>query len=113
MHELGLCEAILAAVERRAAGRRVARVRIRAGTLLRVVEPALDQAFALVADGTVAEGATVELIVVPLRATCRVCQHVEEADEIIAVCPACGATDVELAGGEELTLESIELAATV
>ena len=57
MHELGLCAGILEAVERRAAGRRVTRVRLRVGTLHRVVTPALDQAFELVAGGTVAEGA--------------------------------------------------------
>jgi Zn finger protein HypA/HybF involved in hydrogenase expression len=37
-------------------------VRVRAGDDLRVVGPALDQAFTLVAAGTVAEGALVDLI---------------------------------------------------
>ncbi|HET9078072.1 MAG TPA: hydrogenase maturation nickel metallochaperone HypA [Acidimicrobiales bacterium] len=62
MHELGLCEALLEVVERRAAGRRVLAVRVRAGDDLRVAEPALDQAFALVAEGTVAAGARVDLV---------------------------------------------------
>ena len=62
MHEIGLCEAIIDAVERRAAGRRVLAVRVRAGDDLMVVEPALDQAFALVAEGTVAEGARMEMV---------------------------------------------------
>lgn len=77
MHEVGMCEGILDAVERRAAGRRVLAVRVRAGDGLRVAEPALDQAFALVAEGTVAEGARVDLVTV---------------------------------GGDELTLEYIEVA---
>lgn len=77
MHEMGLCEGIIDAVERRAAGRRVTAVRVRAGELLMVAEPALEQAFALLAEGTVAEGARVELVGV---------------------------------GGDELTLESIEVA---
>lgn len=80
MHELGLCEGILEAVERRAAGRRVAGVRVRVGELHQVVEPALAQAFELVAEGTVAEGAAVDLVVV---------------------------------AGDELVLESIQLAAPV
>lgn len=62
MHEIGLCEGILDAVERRAGGRKVLAVRVRAGQRLCVVEPALDQAFTLVSEGTVAEGARVELI---------------------------------------------------
>jgi Zn finger protein HypA/HybF involved in hydrogenase expression len=72
-----MCESILDAVERRAAGRRVTRVRVRIGTLHRVVEPALDQAFSLVSGGTAAGGAT----------------------------------EIDLSGGDELTLESIQLAA--
>ncbi|HET9289505.1 MAG TPA: hydrogenase/urease maturation nickel metallochaperone HypA, partial [Actinomycetes bacterium] len=52
MHELGLCEGILEAVERRAAGRRVNRVRVRVGAQHRVVESAFDQSFALVSQGT-------------------------------------------------------------
>ena len=62
MHEMGLCEAILDAVERRAAGRRVLAVRVRAGDDLRVAEPALAQAFMLISDGTVAEGASIEMV---------------------------------------------------
>jgi hydrogenase nickel incorporation protein HypA/HybF len=108
MHEVGLCEAIVDAVERRAAGRRVARVRVRVGTLHRVVAPALDQAFSLVAGGTVAEGAAVDLVTVRLRATCLACGHETESDEQPAACPACGSAEIELAGGDELVLESIQ-----
>ena len=64
MHEIGLCEGIIDAVERRAAGRRVLAVRVRAGTDLMVGEPALGQAFTLLSEGTVAEGARVELVAV-------------------------------------------------
>jgi hydrogenase nickel incorporation protein HypA/HybF len=65
MHEIGLCESLLDAVERRAAGRKVLGVKFRVGEQHRVVDEALDQAFELVAAGTVAEGAVVELVVVP------------------------------------------------
>jgi hydrogenase nickel incorporation protein HypA/HybF len=65
MHELGLCESLLDAVERRAAGRRVLGVTFRVGEQHRVVDEALDQAFEFIAEGTVAEGADVELVVVP------------------------------------------------
>jgi hydrogenase nickel incorporation protein HypA/HybF len=111
VHELGLGEAILDAVERRAAGRRVTRVRVRVGVLHRVVEPALDQAFSLVSAGTVAAGAAVDLVVVPVRASCPACGHRAESDDAMAVCAACGGTDLDLEGGDDLILESIELEA--
>lgn len=110
MHEFGLCEAIVEAVERRAQGRRVNGVRVRIGTLHRVVGPALDQAFEMAATGTVAADAAVELVVVPVHATCRECGHETESDDPLPVCAECGSTDVELTGGDELILESIRIA---
>jgi hydrogenase nickel incorporation protein HypA/HybF len=110
VHELGLSEAILEAVEKRAAGRKVTRVRIRVGATHRVAEPALDQAFSEVAGGTVAEGAAVEVVVVPVEATCRSCGSKSEMDDVWGLCPVCGGADLDTAGGDELTLESIEVA---
>jgi hydrogenase nickel incorporation protein HypA/HybF len=109
MHELGLCEGLVEAVERRAAGRRVARVRVRIGALHQVVPSALDQAFELVAGGTTAEGAAVDLVVTPVRVGCRACGHHTDAAELPAACTACGGVDLHVTGGDELLLESIEL----
>jgi hydrogenase nickel incorporation protein HypA/HybF len=109
VHELGLCEGILEAVERRAAGRRVTRVRVRVGARHRVVEPALDQAFALVAQGTVADGAAVDLVVVPSLHRCRDCGAEGEATDDLAACSACGGLDLDVSGGDELILEAIHV----
>jgi hydrogenase nickel incorporation protein HypA/HybF len=76
--------------------------------LHRVVEAAFQQAFAHAAEGTEAEHAAVELVVIPVSATCQACGVVVEANDIIAVCPQCGGTDLNLTSGEELILESIE-----
>lgn len=110
MHEYGLCESIVGAVERRARGRAVRRVRVRVGALHRVVPPAMDQAFALAAEGTVADGAAVDLITVPVRLHCSACGHVGESTEALALCPACGGAALETSGGDDLVLEWIELA---
>ncbi|HET7518894.1 MAG TPA: hydrogenase maturation nickel metallochaperone HypA [Actinomycetes bacterium] len=109
MHELGLCEGVLEAVERRAAGRRVTRVRVRVGAQHRVVESAFDQSFALVAQGTVADCAAVDLVVVPVRARCGDCGNEAEATDVLAICPACGGLDIEVTAGEELLVDALEL----
>ena len=109
MHEVSLGEAILDAVERRAAGRKVRRVKVRVGTLHRVVGPALDQGFALVSEGSVAEGADLEMVVVPVTVTCHSCGEHHHSDDQQFVCLSCGSEDVEVEGGEELMLESLEL----
>ncbi len=105
MHELGMCQGLVEAVERRADGRRVARVGVRAGTLLRVAPAALEQSFQLVAAGGVADGAGVELVVVPLRGRCRDCGDAFSSDEPTPACPACGSLATDAEGGEELMLE--------
>lgn len=110
MHEYGLCESILDAVERRAQGRGVTRVRVRVGALHRVIPPAMDQAFALAAEGTVADGAAVELVTVPVRVTCAACGHAGESTDALELCPACGDAGLARSGGDDLVLESIELA---
>jgi hydrogenase nickel incorporation protein HypA/HybF len=106
-----MCEGIVAAVLRRAGGRPVQRVRVRAGVLLRIVEPSLQQAFTLLADGTPAEGATVELTQVPAELSCHGCGYQGNTRDALAVCPTCGGADVALAGGDELVLESVTLRA--
>lgn len=111
MHEFGLCEGIVDAVLKRAAGRPVTRVRVRVGALHRVAEPALDQAFEMIAAGTVAENAAVDVVVIPVHLTCASCGWADDADEPYAACQQCGGTDLTAEGGDELTLESISLAA--
>jgi hydrogenase nickel incorporation protein HypA/HybF len=112
MHELGMCDGIIEAVQRHAAGRRVARVRIRVGTLQRVVEPAMQQAFEHAAEGTEAEGAQLDIVVLPVRAFCRSCASEFESEDVVAICANCGGVDIELRGGEELVLECIEYETT-
>jgi hydrogenase nickel incorporation protein HypA/HybF len=109
LHEIGLCEAIMEAVERRAEGRPVSRVKVRVGARHRVVPPSFDQAFSLVSDGTVAEAATLDLELIPARITCGTCGEQTDADDVFAVCPRCGSTDLEIEGGDDLMLESIDI----
>jgi hydrogenase nickel incorporation protein HypA/HybF len=65
------------------------------------------QAFSFVADGTEAAGAAVELVTVPATITCRDCGLDAETSDVLAVCPRCAGEDVEITGGDEMTLESI------
>ncbi|MGA2208564.1 MAG: hydrogenase maturation nickel metallochaperone HypA [Acidimicrobiales bacterium] len=108
MHELGLCEAILDAVERRAGDRPVARVRVRVGQLHHVHPEAFEQSFSLVAAGSVADSAAAELVLIPIMGRCLSCSSAFESAEPIVACPSCGSLEVEQSGGDELTLESIE-----
>ena len=107
MHEYGLAEGVLATVRQRAEGRKVAGIRVRFGVRHAVDEESLAQAFSFVAEGTEAAGAAVRLITVPAAIACRDCGLTAETTDVLAVCPRCAGEDVEITGGDEMTLESV------
>lgn len=110
MHEAGIAGAVLRAVERRAAGRPVRRARVRAGALLHISASALNQAFIAVSDGTVADGAQLDVVIEPARIGCRSCGRTTMADRMLTVCPECGGTGMDLQSGDGLVLESVQFA---
>lgn len=109
MHELGLCDSVLDAVEQRAAGRRVVALRVKIGVLHRVSQEAFDAAFTVLSTGSVAQGAAVDFVVQPVRVRCQSCDVDVAADDLLAACPACGAAEFDSDGGDEVLLESLEL----
>jgi hydrogenase nickel incorporation protein HypA/HybF len=108
MHELGLCSSIVDAIERRAGDRAVVKVRVRVGRLHHVHPEAFDQSFAVAAQGTIAEDAAAELVLIPVQSRCGSCGATWDGDELPQACPRCEGVDLELVGGDELVLESIE-----
>jgi hydrogenase nickel incorporation protein HypA/HybF len=108
MHELGLCTSIVNAVEKRAGERSVAQVRVGVGRLNHVHPDAFAQSFALAAMGTVVEDADAELVMLPVVAHCVACGRTWEGEEMPVGCSTCGSVDIDLVGGDELVLESIE-----
>jgi hydrogenase nickel incorporation protein HypA/HybF len=108
MHEVGLVDGIVDTVRRRAGDRPVARVKVRIGTLHRASQGPMEQAFEMVAAGTVLEGAQLELVQMPVVSTCRACGAAESSADMALVCRTCGATAMVYDGGDELLLESIE-----
>ncbi len=108
MHELGLCTSIVDAIERRAGERPVAAVRVRVGLLHHVHPEAFELSFAVAAMGTVAEDASADLVLIPVQARCGSCGHSWLCDLVPVACPQCEAMQVDLTGGDELVLESIE-----
>jgi hydrogenase nickel incorporation protein HypA/HybF len=113
VHELGLCEGIVEAAVRRAGDRTVRGLRVRVGG--HPVDPGvIRQGVEIAATGTVVEGAVLDLVMEPLTAHCRDCGHDAAVDgaAAMAACARCGGVDIELAGSEQVILESISVAAT-
>jgi hydrogenase nickel incorporation protein HypA/HybF len=110
MHEFGVAASVLEAVDTRAAGRRVSAVRLHVGALQRLDRAVFDQAFAMIADGGVADGAAVDVVEVAVEIRCRDCEAGATALDLITTCPLCAGHDLELVHGDDLVLESITIA---
>lgn len=109
MHELSLAASVVEIALRHAAGRRVTRVQLEVGWLRQAVPSALTFSFDLVAQGTVAEGAVLEILSIPAKGACRRCGTVSELRAFPLQCASCGAFDLDIVAGEELLVASLEL----
>jgi hydrogenase nickel incorporation protein HypA/HybF len=111
MHELAIADSVVRIANEHARGRRVTAVVVTVGALRQIVPGALAFAFALVATGTPADGARLELEEVPARVRCRGCGGESEQDAFPLACGRCGGFDVEVVAGEELRVEELEIEA--
>lgn len=108
MHELGITRNIVAIVGDAAKGRRVRRVTLDVGKLSGVMTEAIVFCFETVAQGTVLEGATLEIRQIEGRARCNACGSEFPADTLFTPCP-CGSRQFKRLQGEELNIKSMEL----
>ena len=106
MHELSITRNIVAIVSERANGAKVTRVTLEVGKLSAVIPEAIRFCFDVVAQGTVLEGARLEVIEVPGRGRCRVCGLDVELRQLVERC-ACGSSDLDRLTGEELTIKQM------
>ncbi|MEV0546636.1 hydrogenase maturation nickel metallochaperone HypA/HybF [Nocardia salmonicida] len=108
MHEMAITQSVIDAVCEHAAGAQVHSVLLEVGVLCAVVPEAMQFCFELAAEDTLAEGARLEIDVVPGRAACRSCGAEFAVLEPIALCE-CGSADVEIRAGHELRIRSMEV----
>jgi hydrogenase nickel incorporation protein HypA/HybF len=114
MHEFSIAEALIEQVERelRRAGQKgpVKRLELAVGKLSGVHADSLRFAFDLVAPGTVADGASLEIAEPKAVSQCHACGAREEIDELVVECPRCKSADITIEEGRDLLLQTIEIA---
>ncbi|MDY6871499.1 MAG: hydrogenase maturation nickel metallochaperone HypA [Actinomycetota bacterium] len=108
MHEMAITQSVVDAVCDHAAGRLVHSVRLEVGALCAVVPDAMRFCFELATEGTIADGARLDLDVRPGLARCRTCDTDFELTDLILLCP-CGSADVEVRAGRDLRILSMEV----
>ena len=116
MHELAICQALVAQVEDVAKennAERVVRICVKIGPLSGAEAPLIERAYPLAAVGTVAEHATLELEAMPIRVRCKSCGAETEVSANRLLCGECGDYHTELISGDEMLLASVEFDKTL
>ncbi len=113
MHEMSLVQSILEIIDEYAKKEnfnKVENIRLSFGKASTVVPAALEFAFEVLSEDTVAEGARLEFDIKPVVIYCLSCEKEFEMDSYEAVCPVCKGCEIMLTGGtEELKLIEMEV----
>ena len=111
MHEAAIVRRIIDIAEseaRSAAASRIGVIKLRIGEFRGVAREALEFAFAVLKSGTLAEGASLEIEMIPLRLDCHKCGGSRvEMEDLRLSCPGCGG-EVTISSGRELEVEYLE-----
>lgn len=108
MHELGITQNIVAIVSERAGDQKVCRVKLEIGKLSAIVPEAIRFCFDLCAEGTVLEGAMLEIDEIAGRGSCNRCGNEIELSLLAGSC-LCGCRDITCVSGQELKIKEMEV----
>ncbi|MDZ8026549.1 MAG: hydrogenase maturation nickel metallochaperone HypA [Nostoc sp. DedQUE11] len=108
MHELGITQNIVAIVAEHAKGAKVQRVSLEIGKLSAIMPDAIRFCFDICTQGTVLQGATLEILEIPGLARCQQCGAEIHLDKPFGICN-CGSVELHLISGEELKIKEIEI----
>ncbi|QBI53558.1 hydrogenase maturation nickel metallochaperone HypA/HybF [Streptomonospora litoralis] len=108
MHEMAITQSVVETVCERLEGAPARALTLEIGRLSGVVPDAVRFCFDMAADGTALAGARLDITEPDGRARCRACTNEFRLDDLIALC-GCGSADVEITGGQELRIRSVEV----
>ena len=112
MHELAVCQGLMAQVQlvaQREQAKRVTSVTLQIGPLSGVEAQLLQDAFPIASAGSIAEGAELQIEQMPIVVECSQCGARSEVRPNRLVCGSCGDWRTRLVSGEEMLLKSLEL----
>lgn len=113
MHEVHLMGQVVKAVNqalREANGAKPSVVRLKVSALSHLLDhdpSQLQAAFDVASHGTMAEGAALDIVTVPVEATCRCCGMKSQVRRMDAACEACGSRDLDLATVPEVVVHDV------
>lgn len=112
MHELGITESILDIVlvkAKEAGATRINEISLVVGELSGFVPDCIQFYFDSLSRDSIAEGASLHFESAPAQLRCRTCSAVFQPNDRSSNCPECGSHGVEISGGRELYVKSLEV----
>lgn len=112
MHELSLSQGMVGIIESQAAIHgfdRVSKVRLEVGALSCIDPEAIAFCFDTVTRGTLAEGATLEILEVAGQAWCRDCDAVVPIGQRGEPCPRCDGYRLRIQAGDAVRIKDLEV----
>lgn len=112
MHEMALCESIRQIIEEQAGAQgfaRVERVALDVGAFSGVEVEALRFGFDVVMRGSLAETARLEIHQSKGQGWCLPCAREVEIAQRYDACPHCGSYQLQVTGGENLSIRELEV----
>jgi hydrogenase nickel incorporation protein HypA/HybF len=112
VHELSVCQALLAQVVEIATDRgasAVSRITVEVGPLSGVEPALLASAFEIVRAGSCAAGAILLIETTAITISCLICGAESQTAPNRLLCAACGGYRTRVVGGDELRLRGVEL----
>ena len=112
MHELSVTQSILEIALRHAQksdAKRITDVHIVMGELSTMLDDSVQFYWDMIAEGTIAQGATLHFRRVPAELQCMACFTKYNPKEKELVCPNCGGVGAKIIAGEEFSLEAIDV----
>ena len=112
MHELGMVTGVVESVRQAAEANhadKVLKVSLSVGEMTEAIEDSLRFAFEVLTEGTISEGAELDINIVKPKSRCLDCGAEYEHDRFHMMCPKCGSYATQLIAGREMQIDSIEV----
>lgn len=113
MHELPVTESIVRIVDEEAKkhnSKKVNKILLKVGELSGLVPDCLQSYFDIASKGTLAEGAELKILKIPVTMGCLECGfEVELKDLEDNICPNCSKSNLKIIHGNEFYIESMEV----
>jgi hydrogenase nickel incorporation protein HypA/HybF len=109
MHEMSITQGIIDICESHAGGRRVLAVDVEIGELSSVVPEAIEFCFEACSQGTLIEGARINIVRIPGIGQCQDCGRETPLTSLFGACQLCGGFRVTVISGEEMKVREIEV----